>query len=341
MQDKTLRHRSPWTVCPRGVLACLAIIAASAGAHAAAAQPAAGKSTNVGRVTNLRDSADTPAEGNALVGHIYTFDKSADDAFAALRDGEVKEAVDAARNMARAANEIADKVAEGQENLGEAAARIEIADAQFKRLEDETRADPAARQQLAEDLQVFRGILTSRLAALRERYRAIDANDQTQKESVRKQMAAIANRIENFDDIRQTIEQGASAGVPDSATAWMQQQLEDMKIALAEEEAALQLTATAMRTQLADTTREIARSFRMIELQSRLPSEQIRRLQMAQASTKEVLGKLVREHRRATEAVLGIIVKGEDGPAPAENELLERVDRLLGNTRTAPGHNND
>ena len=198
-----------------------------------------------------------------------------------------------------------------------------------------------AAAQLAEDLQVFRGILTSRLAALRERYRAIDANDQTQKESVRKQMAAIANRIENFDDIRQTIEQGASAGVPDSATAWMQQQLEDMKIALAEEEAALQLTATAMRTQLADTTREIARSFRMIELQSRLPSEQIRRLQMTQASTKEVLGKLVREHRRATEAVLGIIAKGEDGPAPAENELLERVDRLLGNTRTAPGHNND
>lgn len=312
--------------CLKSTVASFALFGTCIAIQPAIAQRTVRTSSNVGRVTHLSDKSD-----NALLGHIYAFDKSADDAFEALGDGDLKSAVQAARNMGRAANEIADKVAEAQENLGEAAARLQISHAQFERLDAETSPNPPARQQLLEDLSVFRDMLASRLASLRERYRAMDGKDELQKEALRKQMAAIVTRIENFDEIRQTIQQGRLAVVPDSATAWMKLQLDEMENALAEEEAALQLTATAMRIQLAETAREVERSFRLIELQSRLPSEQIRRLRMTQASTKKALSKLVQEHQRATEAVLSIIGSGHDGPPPPEKELLERIDGLLGN----------
>lgn len=88
-----------------------------------------------------------------------------------------------------------------------------------------------------------------------------------------------------------------------------------------------------MRVQLADTVRDSERSFRLIDLHSRLPQAEIRRLQQIQADNNAALKKLIAEKDVLQDAVLNVLTTSDDGPVASEADVIQRVDKLIGKTK--------
>jgi len=303
-----------------------------AGTNSQAASPSPG--TVPGRVTNLGQLKRPEAADKAMLAHYQLFQQSQAEAIDALQHGDLKQFVVAYREIARSVTEISDIVAGGHESLGEADASLELLAAELKAFQARGGYDGESRKQLLEDVKAFRQTLATQLDALRQRYLAADPQDEDQRQKLRKQMAVLVSRIEHFEKLQNSMDGGGGA-LADAAAAATQGKLQDMRAALEREQASLRLTASAMRVKVGEAVEEMGRSFRLIEMQSRLPQDQLRRLADLQEKSEQLMQKLLGEHQRATEGFLAILATDEQVPVPDEAELMARVAKALGEAAPA------
>ncbi|HPM84978.1 MAG TPA: hypothetical protein PLF81_29950 [Candidatus Anammoximicrobium sp.] len=310
----------------------------AAGTQTQAASPSPG--TVPGRVTNLGQLKRPEAADKAMLAHYQLFQQSQAEAIDALQHGDLKQFVVAYREIARSVTEISDIVAGGHESLGEADASLELLAAELKAFQARGGGDGEGRKQLLEDLKAFRDTLATQLDALRQRYQAAVPQDEDQRMKLRKQMAVLVSRIEHFQKLQDSMD-GSGAALTDAAAATTQAKLQEMREALEREQAALRLTASAMRLRVDEAVEEMGRSFGLIEMQARLPQDQLRRLADLQQKSEQVLRDLLREHQRATEGFLAILVSDEQVPVPDEAELMARVAKALGEAAPAAAENDE
>lgn len=316
--------RTAATLAAGAMIACAVALVSAGHAQTAGAKPSA-----PGRVTNLGQTRPPQVADQAMLAHYRLFQQSHTEAIEALRDGNVKQFVAAYREIASSVTEITDLVAGGHESLGEAEASAELLGSELKLFMARGGDDGEARRLLIEDVKAFRDTLATQLDTLRQRYLAANPNDQDQRLKLRKQMAVVVGQIEHFEKL-QTSADGGGAALADAAAVATQTKLQEMGEALAREQAALRLTAGMLRTKVAETMREMERSFRLIELQTRLPKDQLRRLVELQQKSEQVMQKLVGDHQRATDGFLAILASGDEAPVPDEPELMARVAKALG-----------
>lgn len=147
-------------------------------------------------------------------------------------------------------------------------------------------------------------------------------------------MAVLVSRIEHFQKLQDSMD-GSGAALADAAAATTQVKLQEMREALEREQAALRLTASAMRVKVDEAVREMARSFQLIEMQARLPQEQLRRLAELQQKSEQVMQELLTQQQGATEGFLAILTSEDQVPVPDEAELMARVAKALGEAAPA------
>ncbi len=319
-------HRISATAVATAVLA----VVLAAGTQTQAASPKEGVAA---RVTNLGQSRRPDVADKAMSAHYQLFTQSQAEAIEALQHGDLKQFVVAYREIVRSVTEITDIVAGGHESLGEADASLELLAAELKAFQARGGGDGEGRKQRLEDLKAFRDTLATQLDALRQRYQAAVPQDEDQRMKLRKQMAVLVSRIEHFQKLQDSMD-GSGAALTDAATATTQAKLQEMREALEREQAALRLTASAMRLRVDEAVEEMGRSFGLIEMQARLPQDQLRRLADLQQKSEQVLRDLLREHQRATEGFLAILASDEQVPVPDEAELMARVAKALGEAAT-------
>lgn len=168
-------------------------------------------------------------------------------------------------------------------------------------------------------------MLEAHLVAVRDQYQV--AGD-SQKAGLRKQMAALVARITHVDQLRDALQAPAQGRGADLSGPDLKNRIQEMLVSLDEEEAAMNLTAAAVRTQVAATEAETDRAFRLLELYAQVPTAQLRRLHELQQQMRGVLDRVMSERQKAWDALGQIVARDITGEVPDEAALLRQVDAL-------------
>jgi hypothetical protein len=298
----------------------LVVLTGSLGFAARAAEPA-------GRIGKLPGGDGARLRGDVLAGRVRLLGKAMDDAIAGLEDGDLQRFTESYRHMVRAYGQLGDHLGDSAEAIGDARARVELADETLRGLDDGVPAEDGRRQQLAEDIGAIREQLVARLGALLERYQQAA---EPERRIILPQLAVVVSRVEQLDQVRGALAKGHSPVVPGTAAQTLGRQLESMGQALSEEERALGVLADSIGLLVDSTSQEMYRSIRVMEIEARMPHEQIRQLQDTRAAANDTLRQLTEAHRVASKTVMNILTRGEVNMAVLDREaLLQQASQLV------------
>jgi len=315
------------TVRTRSLVNFLIVLAC--GASALPAQSDDKPKSRSGRVTTLPgpNTVDPAAAENLVSGRVRLVGQALENAIESLENGDLQQFAHSYQRMVRAYENLSDQLSDAAESVGKATARLETADKKLAGASAVGNGSSNRLQQLTGNVDALRSRFLAMLTTLRARYGQV--TEQGLRDDLSQQMGSLVERIEQLDSIRTSLTSTSDA-VSDETVRRLRSELSGMRQLLGDEHEMLVVLSESVALLVETASAQMDRSMLVLQVESQLPRDQVRRLRETRRGVQRILTDLEETRRKTHRAVMGIL--GGDRkvrPAGTDEKVLERVDQLL------------